>query len=469
LGETQQQLAIVRVSEEIVAEGNFWLPVNPDHKVTGRLTVKNKAEIRLEIIGGLKSFAEEFSGYHPARILGNVEKHGFVTLDNCAFIKKSFSGQILKSVVSAQFLYLGVAYDEGEEPTFNSFSFDIDGLSEWHGRSGFKVNLDPNAHSVNVAYNMPAHMNLWSDGRMRLKIGFGWSSPAGPTEGKLQIRENSFLRIESDGPRPVSDFAGIAHRIAHLFSLACHQTATISNVRTASDTLKKSGLDGKQYDHIVQVFYPALSFSEPPPKIHRVDLLFRIEDLTPNPQAALSAWFAAHERVTPAMNLYFSAQAGIHEYLDSRFLALVQALETYHRRTSNAKVFAPDEFELLRWAVIENTAPDYRKYIKGRLTHGDEPSLPARITAMLGEFADFFGSEKERKSLVRKVAAARNYYTHFDAALENQVADGLKFWQLSQKMDALMQLLLLKELGFDAGKIHELAAKSEPLKRKLSV
>lgn len=457
----------MRVLEDIVLEGHFWLPDKTDKKVSGRLTIKDKAEIRLEITDRFKSFKEELTGYHPERINGEVEKHGYVTLENCIFLNRSLSGTVSKSIISAQSLYLGVAYNEGENPTFNTFSFEIDCLNEWHGCSGFEIDLNIENHSASVAYQRPKRIDLWSNADIKLGIRFSWSSPGTPSNGKFEISENSYFHIESTKPRPISDFARIAHRISHLFSLAYDQTVAISNVRTTSESLKHVSANGTPYAHIIKVFYPALSHNEHPLKIHRFHMLFRMPDIIENSQAIFSSWFSAYDHFTPALNLYFSAQSGIHKFLDSRFLALVQALETYHRRTSKTKTFTPEEFELLRWSLLEATPHDYQNYIKGRLTHGNEPSLPARIREMLNEYADLFGSSKSRESLVRKVAAARNYYTHFDTSLENQVMEGIKFWQLCQKMDALMQLMLLKEVGFDSDKIRAIVAGSDRFKRKL--
>lgn len=458
----------MRVPEEIQVEGNFWLPEAPERKVTGRLSVKDNAEIRLEILGAFKDWAAELTGgYQLDRIVGEVEKYGHVTLDQCMYERKNRTGGIAKGWIVAQFLFLGAAYNPGVAPVFNSCAFEVDGLDEWHGLTGLKVEMSLVEQTANIAYRRPDEIRLWTGPGMTLALRFGWQPPGVPVQVKAGITQTSYLYLRSEVAQPLDHFAAYAHKLTNLLTLAADQTVTIRDVRVTSAALKESGPGGREYERTIQVFFQALSFTETPAKIKKHQMLFYLADLQRRSQEAIDAWLQAHRRLMPAMNLYFSAKAGVHEYLDSRFLALAQALETYHRRSSEETVFPPGEYALLQWAVVDATSPDYQKFVKGRLGHGNEPSLSKRLEAMFGEFGDLFGSRKARESLVYTIVSTRNYFTHYDPKLENQVPDGAKLWRLCLMMEALLQLLCLKELRFTPEVIREVAARHQGIQHKL--
>ena len=135
----------MRIKNEFKKTGYFWLPSTPNRKLPGALAIIDGGDIKLEVIG---LFDESFEGlnktlngaYRLGRVIGHIEEHGYVTLDDCFYIKQSFSfGGISKSLVHAKIAFIGVAYDEQEAVLFNSFQFSVEGIDEWVGLSGINV------------------------------------------------------------------------------------------------------------------------------------------------------------------------------------------------------------------------------------------------------------------------------------------------------------------------------------------
>lgn len=54
-------------------------------------------------------------------------------------------------------------------------------------------------------------------------------------------------------------------------------------------------------------------------------------------------------------------------YLEQRFLSLVQAVESYHRRTRINNEIDPEDHKKRVNAVIESVDDQYKKWIEGRL------------------------------------------------------------------------------------------------------
>ena len=82
----------MRIEEEYVKTGYFWLPEQQENKIPGILTIKDGGNIELEVVGLFDESIEALNGKDElTRIIGHVEKDGLVTLDNCFYTKKRSS------------------------------------------------------------------------------------------------------------------------------------------------------------------------------------------------------------------------------------------------------------------------------------------------------------------------------------------------------------------------------------------
>ena len=86
---------------------------------------------------------------------------------------------------------------------------------------------------------------------------------------------------------------------------------------------------------------------------------------------------------------------------------------------------------------------------------------------MIEPFKDFFGNSGQRNLLVNSVVDTRNYLTHFDERLANKVARGERLWQLCMKLEALLQMYLLRLIGLDDESIGQITRSNADLHAKL--
>ena len=196
-------------------------------------------------------------------------------------------------------------------------------------------------------------------------------------------------------------------------------------------------------------------------------MLFRFGQIQDDAERIVNNWFDAYDQIDPALNLYFSTKTGAHKYLDGKFLALAQGLETYHRRTSNIKLMDEDAFEKLTSALIESCPEDNREWLSGRLLHGNEVSLSRRLKSIIEPFKELLGTSKERNKLIRAIVDTRNYLTHYDQSLETVAVKGKELWMLCLKMEAIFQLHLLQILGFTQSEVKSVFENSHELQQKL--
>lgn len=79
----------MRIREDYKRSGYFWLPDREGKKLPGTLTVTDGGEIELEIVGLFHDGKEQFENNDISRIVGEIEKDGLVTLEDCFYKKKA--------------------------------------------------------------------------------------------------------------------------------------------------------------------------------------------------------------------------------------------------------------------------------------------------------------------------------------------------------------------------------------------
>jgi hypothetical protein len=296
-----------------------------------------------------------------------------------------------------------------------------------------------------------------------------WVVPGSNSPTQATIRQESYLSLRSEKLQPLEFFLEYAHKLLHFLSFAVDETVSICDVSLGSSLIMEDGPGGKKYEHKISVFYESLSFRAKPAKVERHHLLFGFSAIRGRSSDVIGAWLVAHERLVPAMNLYFSAQAGAHSYLNSRFLSVSQAIETYHRRTFKETNLPPADFSALLQTLVKAAPGPHREMIESRLTYANEPSLRLRLRQLVGSFVDYFGDVKAQKAFIDLVVTTRNYFTHYDERLAEAAAHGQELWDLCAKLEALYQLQLMKEIGFSESMIAEVVKENRSLRMKLNL
>lgn len=459
----------MRIEEEYKKTGYFWLPEKEENKIPGILSIYDGGRIELEIVGHFDESIKSLNGDDDlSRIIGHVEKDGLVTLDNCFYTKKNFSfGGISKSTILVNKVLSGEAWDKGEAVTFNTFSFSVDCLDEWVGISGINVDNDWENRTAKISYNPPEEISIVLDNEMQLKICFAYTLPGFPSLTEAKITQRAYFRLESEGLRDLSDFTSIAFKITNLMCFAMDEIVTINNVSATSSEIQRDGGDNKTYPVPISIYYQSIPFSERFPKKSWHEMLFKFSAIKTNTQQVFNNWLRAYEYLSPALGLYFSTKAGAHKYLDGKFLALAQGLETYHRRTSSETLMDKDSYEHLVSEVLKGCPEEYLDWLKDRLMHGNEINLGKRIKNIIEPFKDHLGTSKERSKLIRKIVVTRNYLTHYSDSLHDEAAKGRDLWVLCLKMEVIFNLHFLKVIGFTDEEINGVVENCHPLKRKL--
>jgi len=465
----------LRIKDEFKKVGYFWLPFAPERKIPGTLTIKDGGSIELEVVG---LFDESMEGVNRAlngkveldRIIGNIEKHGLVTFDDCFYKNANIPlGGISKSAIQVSKAYLGVAYDDKEIVLFNTFQFSVEGIDEWVGLSGFKVEHELAKSTVSITYASPEEISINLSSGMKLFISFDWTFPGFSITTEAKITQKTYFKLVSEQALSLNKFIEAAYKITNLLGFAIDKTVCIEHVSATSDVIRQEIGNGKTMPVSILLYYASQPFTEVEPQIDRYGMLFRFEQIRDDFERIVNNWFDAYDSIEPALNLYFSIKVGGHKYLDSKFLALAQGLETYHRKTSNEKLMDETIFKELIENLIKQCPEENQKWLSERLEYGNQVGLCRRIKTIIEPFKKFFGNSKQRDQLIGSIVDTRNYLTHYDESLKSKVINGNDLWFLCLKMEAMFQLHLLQVLGFTQAEVESVFENSFKLQQKLKI
>jgi len=460
----------MRLEKEYKKSGYFWLPEQQEKKIAGTLVIHDGGKIELETVDSFdKSYTESFDLDNIPRIIGNVESDGYVTLDDCFYIEKNvLFGGIGKSKIIVNKVYKGVAYDKDEEVTFNTLLFSVDCLDEWIGISGFTNKYYPDLKTSKVSYTQPENIYLQLDNGMELEICFSAKFPLGSKVSKIEIVQTVSFKLKSEILRPLNDFTELMYKLTNFMCFAIDDIVSIKDVSATTVELQKKVGKEKQHPISIYIYFESRPYSTKIPKKSWHNMLFTFGIIKDNAQDIFNNWLNAYEVISPAIGLYFSTQIDGYKFLEGKFLALAQGLETYHRRTSNEKLMDENDFKLLIKNIIKNSPEKHKEWLEKRLKYGNEISLAKRLQQIIEPFKAKFGNHDNRKMIIRKIVDTRNYFTHYDEDLKDQaVTKGNKLYVLCEIMEVTFQLHFLKVIGFSDKEIDNVIENNYLFKQKL--
>ena len=460
----------MRIKEQIKKSGFFWLPsadsnssdAPPDNAVFGTLSISDGGNIELELTQPLVSDIREFKLDGLNQILGHVETYGRVTVDRCHSITSKRSivhGAWMESeIIKANRVFTGYRYEEDVSPRFNEFTFSVEGIDEWVGISGIEVDNQFENSSTTIMYNRPEDISLNLNDDMQLLITYHWTPPGSPSTKRAEVSQKTFFKLISKDPYEVGAFISIAEKIAAFLCFVMNEIVCLDSMRATSDNLRQDNGDGRTALIPVEIYSSSWPHAKNEPAINELDMLFKYEDIQTRAESVINKWLDNYEQIAPALDLYFLTKAETLPTWNILFLTLAQALEAFHRKTSDEKHMDADECKEIRKKMIGECPEEHKDWFRPKLLRANELTLKNRFERMTEPFGNFMCGER-RPGLIRSIKDTRNYLTHYDSDLESKAAKGEALKFLCRKMNTLFRLQFLKLIGFDEQEIDDIVDK----------
>jgi hypothetical protein len=445
-------------------QGHFWLPGNPDKRVFGTLTFTRRDGANLSLADSLSADRNQVE---HAVILGQTAGGAYVTLLHAIRTEAPLFRLTATYPCSyhATFLITGAAFESVADMRFSLWQIRIPALKPWIRKNGFEVEASElfagrDCPAVRINYRTPEKHVLLSDADgLDLSLAF-W--PLLRTKADVAaVRQDVWLEVRQASRDTLESYLQTATRFEHFLTLA-----TGSLVRTGSITALVRTDDGDIAARpvIVDILYQPVR--NPPRRNPPTDeFLFALPEIDGLEQECFRNWFVKADWLDPVCALYFGTLYNPSKYLDFNFLALVQALEAYHRRASDETDLPPCEHEARMKEILDAAPPAHRDWLEQKLIHGNELSLRRRLKSLFAQFSYLMdGLIPDRKAAISAICDNRNYLTHYSAALTGRAATGARLLFMVEVLKLLLQACLLRELGLPETTISNFASRSRTLR-----
>ena len=450
----------MHVDRTIEKSGFFFTPNNPEKRYPGVVTVTDGGRIDLEITADEVAFVE-LDEIFIGRLIGEVEG-GFVTLEGCEYRKMNaaFGGLVGKSLIYARLILIG-SIGLPETAAFTSFRFSVDNLSEWFGKSAFKTDYGQNFEGCTITLERPAPVQCLLPDGSTFVIDIQVRLPGAITYPIIELYQQAFIEIKPAQSQPYEYYQNLSSRITRFFAFLIGRPVAIHSLTAQVDDPAVDDIH-KQVD----VYFQSLN-NAPKKPLKSWEMLLGHSSIAPRLSELLSSWLNEYENLTPALHHYFSVQDESHAFADTKFLALAQSLEAFHRRTSKAQKRLPKEiYKAQTRSILQSCPEEHRDWLKEKLNFGNEITFGERLRHLSDRFIEVFGGQSKVDLMVQGTVKTRNYHAHYDPAGKAKALTGPALITLTFRLRVLFALNLLVRLGLTYEEATKLT-KAPPLQQLL--
>lgn len=443
-------------------EGYWWLPENEDNKICGILKYTPGENATLELMGS-------FEGLQNIKKMSEIKLiHGFsskgeeITLYRCYEKSTTISVPGFQTTLYlALMVFVGIHFEKEEDIKFKELLIHYSYLEEWINVSGIDYSRFVNNKDIDISiqFKQPEPIQAEINENYRLSIHFGYLIPK-ESRREIGIKERVSIGIESSKEKSFAELLVISSHIQNFISFGVMEPVYPLFINGKTE-LKKELIDGNTHYPLIEIYYNIPNIYKPVKSLPPFDILFTYDDISDKFDLFLQNWFEKLDKLTPVFNLYFGTRYNPNIYREHRFLSIIQAIESYHRRILGGKYLSDDDYQKIYEKMVmkipDEVKDDHKDSLNSKLKFGNEYSLRKRLNEIFKEYnynLQMFITNKD--IFINNAVDTRNYLVHYVKNLEDNAASGNNLIRLTQKLKVLLEICLLAEIGFTPNEIRKL-------------
>lgn len=443
--------------KDLELKGIWWLPDSEENAISGILNFNSEDGAYLELMGQLSAYEM----LETTIILGKTANGDDITLYKCFEVKKNYSSNTFPTtLVFANIIFRGVHFNAEEDIRFNELSCHYSNLDEWAWIN--RINIDQSIpNKIEISYEYPGTISVDIGENYTVEIyAITKTSTYSIVQKEASIVQRVYFKLINNKLNSFEQHRSKLSHIQNLISLGVGAPVGIMDFIGKTEENKEE-YEGDVIYPKVTIYFSTNRASNDYKEILPPHMLFSLRDIKEDFDNIIKKWFDSGETLKPVFNLYFGTIYNSDMYLEQRFLSLIQAIESYHRRTRTNNEMDPEEHEKMVDNIIGSVDDQYKEWIESRLTYSNEPTLRSRLRELIKECNLLLklSSSRKQKSFISKVCDTRNYLTHYDVSLSDLALKGGELWNACIKLNIIIEFNLLLELGFNNRKSYELLEK----------
>tara|TARA_R110000744_G_scaffold270915_4_gene383993 strand:+ start:422 stop:1741 length:1320 start_codon:yes stop_codon:yes gene_type:complete len=362
-------------------------------------------------------------------IIGVFNGLGKVTLVNCQNVKTlSGPGANIKKY-RAKYLFKGEYINNPESFYFDRVNIEMTGLLEWTNISAINNKL---IKEKKLTIEDISPIKIYESNKFSLEIFSFYKNTFKRENNQITIKENIGLKIISaNGDINIWEFLILIKEIKKLFFI-------ISNINTKID--RTNFYQNKEFP--VTLYWldnnPLGSPSPLNPNVKFEDIIHDLSNIVHN-------WFEKKDLHT-SVELILEKSINNSLSRENFFLNNCFAIETFHRRFKNYKLFDKTKFKSIKAGILNSIKDsDIRKLIENNLAHINEPNFRKRMSDFESDFSYLLPKSWNVEEYLTKIVKTRNYLVH--RSLKNKTFEELDLFYASVFVETVVKINIFRILG----------------------
>jgi hypothetical protein len=430
-------------------DGVFWDAKNPERTFSGHLSSARHIELTTsaEIAGPERWFPNpKADGPAPENVLGHTTSIGPCSLIGLHEIpgSRSLNAETGQTIVSRRYrvdaCIIGCHIQNDLAPLLCSGWFACSGIDEWFPGCA-ETAITEDGVSLFFRSKAPAIVDFCLLClRSRVEIVVNPNLRFSPAGKRVSARSQPQIRLEPETPRSLEWLMDVAWRFENFFSLCLGTSVRLHTVSLETLAGKKGWLIAHRRDI----------------KAEETDVQSWVKCDHLKLAAAIANWFSLSEVFRPLENLLFGVIRASSPVSEQEFLALAQAIESFHRMTDSSTTIATAAFRLIFKSLRKTIIDQYGgspivTRLCDSIRYCNEPSFQYRVESLLKRLSarnaeKLLGDLSKFEQTLRQT---RNYFTHPGIKKKSRVLPaGPDIFLFNQKLHAFLRLLMLLYLGF---------------------
>lgn len=434
--------------DEFSYTGVWWLPDHKETKWPGTLSFKPENGARLDLLVDSDSEQGPLRKYELQRMVGVVltDNKGFSIGNTFALLNCTYNGiETQPGITNYRFLVSYVLrgfiiFSQTEEIIFKSASAAFSSLGGWMPPDtsiAYEFEQDDSDSEQNpsrtATYQKPAPIEIQLS-TIQARLSFTSWLQSKMSSREIHWRQSHSVRIEPDRIRSLQWYIRQIYRIRDLLSFL---TGLPVEPRTLDATVSASQIDNTETDQGIRVYHSVRLPKSDEEFYYRMP--FPLHRLDNQVQTVFNSWLELNDDQLVPYNLCLDVINNANQFWQFEFLALVQALESFHRNKFEEKG---------------------RRQGKYRNEKGTIKKRGADLIDRLRELLDLFPEELSQgprldDDFLKRIVITRNYYTHYTSRYRKHAFKGYDLYRTNTRIIPFIAYFLYRGLGISDDVVRE--------------
>jgi len=435
-----------------------WFPADKPSIAVGGILRYSADGLRLTLIGKFREGWTPRSDRYPV-IHGVIEQspYGkFVTMYDCFTTRLNLGwGGVAAETIRSSKALIGGEHFPAEPTQFRSMNFTVSYLSDWWGKSGLKIDWPTQKNESHFAlrYHRPDSERC-SIGDKVLTLAYLFTTSHSGHDASISEKAHVFVE-EIHDQTPEQTLVNYVSPIQNLLTFATDTPNEVEDIQFHGIPDQDRAGPRKRCNWICD---PIFRLENKKDRLTPNQMLFTLADSRDAGLDVFQSWLNFAAKYERFCTVYFALQYAPPTFLEEEFLRLMSAFRLFDSSFAGASERANLFLSDVNAALTSRFSSEDPRFLAYVAPSAYEVEMPFHLLAFL----------RENESLMRKIINID--FSDFVTAICNTMAFAERtvsradspFFQEEDlyfaivKIQILIKILVLRELGFDQGRIATL-------------